>query len=185
MLTRTDSGSGTLLIDAIELSGSYMLGEDPGGQETFTGEEVSRVIFDFDMTCGAETNLVKGVNPRKQKACGLSITFPLDAETLKSASGMSYRTRLAGLDTDTTIAFPASRFMVNGHAIKEYGSGAFPAEKGYLGPFDIPLEYLKDGTNTFTFSTDYIGGNTSKWRIFSFHRFDLKPVPPGMMVTFY
>ena len=66
--------------------------------------------------------------------------------------------------------------------IKEYGNNEFPKAYGYLGPFDIPLEYLKEGTNTFTFSTDYIGGSTSKWRSFSFHRFELQPADMGTML---
>ena len=98
---------------------------------------------------------------------------------------MTYLTRLVSAQDWNTADppdFPASRFEVNGQVIKEYGNNEFPKAYGYLGPFDIPLEYLKEGTNTFTFSSDYIGGSTSKWRSFSFHRFELKPADVGTML---
>jgi len=181
-VSRTDSGTGDILIDAMELSGSYIVGRDSENNNVFSHEDLAKTIFDFDVTCGAETNLVAGTNPKKSHDCRLSITFPLDAETLKAASGMSYLTRLvAAQDHNTSDPpdFPASRFAVNGHVIKEYGNNEFPKAYGYLGPFDVPLEYLKEGTNTFTFSSDYIGGSTSKWRSFSFHRFELLPADMG------
>ena len=181
---RTDAGTDDLLIDAMELSGSYIVGRDSNLNNVFSHEDYSRTIFDFDVACGAETNLVAGTNPRKSHDCRLSITFPLDAETLKAASCMTYLTRLVSAQDWNTADppdFPASRFEVNGQVIKEYGNNEFPKAYGYLGPFDIPLEYLKEGTNTFTFSSDYIGGSTSKWRSFSFHRFELQPADVGTM----
>lgn len=178
-ITRTDSGVGDILIDSIEMSGSYMLGVD-SAQTPFSHEDLPTTIFDFDMACGAESNFVSALNVKKSHDCRLSVTFPLDAETLRAAIGMSYRTRLA---TSSGVDFSASRFAINGHVFKEYGANEFPTTLGeYLGDFDIPLEFLQNGTNTFTFSADYIGGDVSKWKGFSFHRFELKPVPPGMAI---
>lgn len=187
-LTRTDAGTGTLLIDALEMSGAYIVGRDSNDSTILSGEtdtkanaDKANVLFDYDVLYGAETNLVKGVNVRKDFDCTFSITFPLDAETLKAAKGMSYLTRLVNRDNNTTVDFPAARFAVNGHVFHQYAAGEFPTTYGYIGPFDIPKECLKEGTNTFVFSADYIGGNTSKWRSFSFHQFELQPADQGTL----
>ena len=180
-ITRTDSGVGDILIDSIEMSGSYMLGVD-SEKSPFSHEDSGKTIFDYDMSCGAESNFVAALNVKKSHACRLSVTFPLDAETLRAARGMIYRTRLA---TSSGAEFPASRFEMNGHVFREYSANEFPTTVGgYIGDFDIPLEFLQDGTNTFTFTADYIGGDVSKWKGFSLHRFELKPVPPGMAIIF-
>ena len=181
-VTRTDSGAGDILIDAMEMSGSFMVGRDSHSNNVFSHEDIDKTIFDYDMACGMETNLVAGLNVRKTYDCRLSVTFPLDAETLRAASGMSYRTFIATYSSGT--GYPPSRFAINGHVIKEYATDEFPAAYQYLGDFFIPVEHLRAGTNTFTFTADYVGGNTSIWRGFSFHRFELLPVESGTMILF-
>lgn len=181
-VTRTDSGAGDILIDAMEMSGSFMVGRDSHSNNVFSHEDIGKTIFDYDMACGMETNLVAGLNVRKTYDCRLSVTFPLDAETLRAASGMSYRTFIATYSSGT--GYPPSRFAINGHVIKEYATDEFPAAYQYLGDFFIPVEHLRAGTNTFTFTADYVGGNTSIWRGFSFHRFELLPVESGTMILF-
>lgn len=181
-VTRTDSGTGDILIDAMEMSGSFMVGRDSHSNNVFSHEDNNKTIFDYDMACGMETNLVAGLNVRKTYDCRLSVTFPLDAETLRAASGMSYRTFIATYSSGT--GYPPSRFAINGHVIKEYATDEFPAAYQYLGDFFIPVEHLRAGTNTFTFTADYVGGNTSIWRGFSFHRFELLPVESGTMILF-
>lgn len=186
-LTRTDSGTGSILVDAMEMSGSYIVGRDSSNNDVFSHEDLSKTIFDFDVACGTETNLVAGVNVRKTHACQFSITFPLDAETLRASRGMSYLTRLVSAQDNSasSIDFPPARFAINGNVIKEYAENEFPNKYGYIGPFNIPFEYLQEGTNTFTFSADYIGGSTSKWRTFSFHKLEMLPVPKGSMIIVF
>lgn len=183
-VTRMDSGTGDILIDAMEMSGSCIVGRDSGNNDVFSHEDSANVIFDFDVACGTEANFAAGVNVRKSYDSRISITFPLDAEALRSIRGMTYLTRLVS-SSAADVGFPPSRFEINGNIIKSYDENQFPCTYGYIGPFDIPLEYLQEGTNTFTFSADYIGGSTSKWRAFSFHRFEMVPVPKGSIIIFF
>ena len=182
-ITRMDSGPGDVLFDALEMSGSYIVGRDSRWNNVFTHEnEADDVVFAYDVTCGAETNLVHGVNPKKSWACGFSIVFPVDAEMMWAMKGVAYHTRVVSADSDMTVPFPAARYSINGHLVKEYAADEFPTNCPQYLDFDIPLEFLKVGTNTFSFAVDYIGGETSKWRTFSFHAFEMRPEPmPGLV----
>ena len=166
-LERSDSGSGSVIIDAVEMSGSVMIGKDVSSNDQFESEWTAGARKTQDMHSSRSKMFVRGINPRNSPSYPLTVVFPMASELVNQRYEYKYRTRIV-----SSGGSPMYKLTLNGNVLKD--DFVYPTS-GYL-EVDLPTEYLQAGDNYLEWTLGSSQGtpDSSIWRCVSFHEVMVK-----------
>lgn len=190
-LTRTDGSGAECAIDALEMTGSWMLGTANYANGEFTVEnEVANLSYLMNWKWTTYQRGIVGASANDANA-NLYLWFYVP-ETLARRYDARFTGCVIQMDTNAnnypslTNAPPAGMgwklrqwpFGVQLNGETRYETAGVPSGTQYM--FDIPRGTLSNGWNVIR---TYLGGNAAiRWLCFDYHKLEFFPNPTGTMM---
>ena len=162
-VTRTGSLTGTVLVDALELGGSWQVGYRDNSQSDMSKNNLSHDYYFAGDPVASNMNRTA----RHTQIVDLRVHIP---EWLAARHSFKYESRITGCAANTGYDYAAQTvgLLVNGHPL--WSTNSVTATRNPSLVFDVPNEMLMPGINVFRWTnmTENAGIRNNAWVCFDY-----------------